>query len=124
MVKGNKVYKNPYGIEVGSEEWRSYYTDSNCVRNIKIKKNIIYDNQLCGLRIGGWTNDEKTGVVCQCEVIKNNFSRGNPENDIILSKCDGILFQGNLFKNKKNCRKAVTYDDAVSRSKIRNILFK
>lgn len=41
MVKGNKVYKNPYGIEVGSEEWRSYYTDSNCVRNIKIKK-ILY----------------------------------------------------------------------------------
>ena len=123
LVKGNKVYKNPYGIEVGSEEWRSYYTDSNCVRNIKIKKNMIYDNQLCGLRIGGWTNDEKTGVVCQCEVIKNNFSRGNPGNDIILSKCDGILFQGNLFRNKKNCRKAITYDDAVSRSKIRNILF-
>ena len=40
----------------------------------KNQKNIIYDNQLCGLRIGGWTNDEKTGVVCQCEVIKNNFS--------------------------------------------------
>ena len=71
----------------------------------KNQKNIIYDNQLCGLRIGGWTNDEKTGVVCQCEVIKNNFSRGNPENDIILSKCDGILFQGNLFKNKKIAEK-------------------
>ena len=83
LVKGNKTFKNHYGIEVGSEEWKSYYTKENYVRNIKISENIMYNNLYCGLRIGGWSNDKTTGTVYDCKVINNDFSKGNKKDEII-----------------------------------------
>ena len=121
LVKGNKVFKNHYGIEIGSEEWRNYYSDENRVQNIKVCENIIYDNYESGLRIGGWSNDETTGVVYGCKVIDNDFKRGNYKCEIILAKCENIVFKGNRFKNNKKCRDVVVYDDGINRNKIKSI---
>lgn len=124
LVKGNKTFKNHYGIEVGSEEWKSYYTKENYVRDIEISENIMYNNLYCGLRIGGWSNDKTTGTVYDCKVINNDFSKGNKKDEIILAKCDGILFKDNRFKNNSKCPENVKYDDGISRNKIKNIVFK
>ena len=123
LVKGNKTFKNHYGIEVGSEEWKSYYTKENYVRGIKISENIMYNNLYCGLRIGGWSNDKTTGTVYDCKVINNDFSKGNKKDEIILAKCDGILFKDNRFKNNSKCPENIKYDDGLSGVEIINIFF-
>ena len=96
----------------------------NYVRDIKISENIMYNNLYCGLRIGGWSNDKTTGTVYDCKVINNDFSKGNKKDEIILAKCDGILFKDNRFKNNSKCPENVKYDDGISRNKIKNIVFK
>ncbi len=121
-IKDNEVYSNPYGIEIGSEEWRSFYSDEKRVHGITVKDNLIHDNAICGLRIGGWTNDETTGVVFDCTVVGNRFENNNAE--ILLSKCDTVCFENNEFANGVECEKAVVYDVAISNGKITNIVFR
>lgn len=122
-IKDNTVYDNPYGIEIGSEEWRRFYTDSNRCRGITVENNTIYGNEECGMRIGGYTNDNSTGVVYNCTISNNDFSKGNSQAEIILAKCRKISFSGNKFKNNAKCKDMVEYDSEISRSKITKIVF-
>ena len=122
LVEGNEMYANPYGLEIGSEEWRPYYSDDLRVRNITVRNNFIHDNLECGLRLGGWTDDGSTGIVQDCNVTGNSFS-GNPV-DVILAKCDTISFEENEFSGDSAPEEAVVFDDAISADKITNILFR
>ena len=122
LVRENESYKNAYGIEVGSEEWRSYYADENRVREITVCGNSIHDNTECGLRIGGWSNDSTTGVVYNCTVCDNSFSSDGSD-EIIISKCDSIYFKNNKFDSGLTYDDVVWYDDEIDSSKITNIFF-
>ena len=126
MLKKNKVYNNFYGIEIGSEEWGKHHSPINRVQNVVVTNNLLYKNIQCGLRLGGWTNDNRTGVVYNCKIIHNDFTKGNSKDgtEIILSKCDNILFKGNRFKNNANCKSVIYYDEDIDKSKITNIKFR
>lgn len=124
IVQGNSVTNNFYGIEVGSEEWRSDYDENNQVRSITIKDNQIYDNSDCGLRLGGWTNDDSTGVVRDCIITGNTFTNNSSSNsEIILAKCNNIRFSANTFGNGLSYNELLVYDEAIDRGKITNIYF-
>lgn len=124
LVSGNSVYKNSYGIEIGSEEWRDFYDENNQVKNIQVIDNRISENSECGLRLGGFTNDETTGVVTSCLIEGNSFANNGSDNtEIILSKCNNIVFKNNSFQNGLGYESVVKYDDCIDRNKISNILF-
>lgn len=121
LIENNEVYGNDYGIEIGSEEWRDYYGKDNLVRGITVNNNDIHDNTECGLRIGGWTDDDTTGTVTDCVISENRFE--NNETEILLAKCSNIRFKGNKFDKGVSCKEAVEYDDAISKDKITKIIF-
>lgn len=80
---------------------------------------------IAGFVLEGGVMNKTTGTVYDCKVINNDFSKGNKKrNEIILAKCDGILFKDNRFKNNSKCPENVKYDDGISRNKIKNIVFK
>lgn len=122
LVKDNEIHHNFYGIEVGSEEWRSFYDDNNRVREILVENNNIHDNSDCGLRIGGWSNKSDTGVVYNCTIQNNTFSH-NGDDEIIIAKCDTIYFKNNSFADGATYEDVVYYDEEIDRSKITNIFF-
>lgn len=126
LIENNETYNNYYGIEIGSEEWRKYYDDNNRVREITVKGNNIHDNLECGIRIGGWSNnDTETGYVYNCDIIENIFhnNMAHDGSEIILAKCDSIRFKDNIFDEGINYEDAVWYDDEIDPSKITNISF-
>lgn len=123
LVEDNESYNNAYGIEIGSEEWRSNYDDNNRVRQIVVKNNNIHNNSECGLRLGGWTNDDTTGVVYDCLIEGNNFYKNADGTEIILSKCDTIRFKNNTFTNGYSYSDVICYDEEIDRDKIKNIIF-
>lgn len=126
LVENNETYDNFYGIEIGSEEWRTYYDDNNKVREITVKGNNIHDNLECGLRLGGWSNNDKeTGYVYNCEITNNIFhnNMAHDGSEIILAKCDSIRFINNIFDEGIDYEDAVWYDDEIDPSKITNITF-
>lgn len=125
LISGNEVHNNFYGIEIGSEEWRSFYDKNNQVRKINVINNKIYDNINCGISIGGWTNDSSTGIVRDC-VIKDNIFHANGKNDgaeIVLNKCDNIEFKNNRFDNGNSYKEVVYWCEEIDKLKITNIKF-
>ena len=87
-VAENTIINSQYGIEIGSEERNDDYP----VKNIILKNNILNDNTITGLRIGGF--DEKdTGVVQDCDIIKNTITGSHYA--VIVSKAENINIDGN-----------------------------
>lgn len=84
----NTVKNSQYGIEIGSEERNDEYP----VKNIIVKNNILSDNTVTGIRLGGF--DEKdTGYVQNCDIIDNVISGSHTS--VIISKAKDITFEGN-----------------------------
>lgn len=110
-VSGNTVRECAYGIEVGSEEWRSHYKDyeetgdiNDCqnVRLIQVDNNVIYSNYAGGIRIGGYTEDETTGYVVGINVSENALTdngagEGGWNGEINFEKCDGVTVTKNVI---------------------------
>lgn len=111
-VSGNEVYNNMYGIEIGSEEWRYYYTNDYRVCHITVSNNNIHNNPAGGIRIGGYTGDgddayedgelKLTGWVVDSEISGNTLNNNGSGDDgyngeINFSKCDNILVKNNII---------------------------
>ena len=95
LIEGNYVYSCQYGIEIGSEELKEKYP----VIDIIVRNNVLKDNTVCAMRIGGY--DTKTsGTVYNCYVYNNSFINNNGSN-IILSKADKVVFANNIFIGNK-----------------------
>ena len=91
LIEGNYVYSCQYGIEIGSEELKEKYP----VIDIIVRNNVLKDNSICAMRIGGY--DTKTsGTVYNCYVYNNSFI-DNDGSNIILSKVDNVVFANNIF---------------------------
>ena len=89
-VAENTIVNSQYGIEIGSEEKNDKYP----VKNIILKNNVLNDNTVTGLRIGGF-DEEDTGVVKDCEIVENIISGSHTA--VIISKAEKIIFDGNKF---------------------------
>ena len=89
-VYQNTIEESQYGIEIGSEEKNDKYP----VKNIIVEKNILTDNTVTGLRIGGF-QQKATGVVKEC-TIKDNLIDGS-HNGVIISKAENIVLDNNQF---------------------------
>ena len=86
----NTIVKSQFGIEVGSEEKNDKYP----VKNILVKNNIMRDNTVVGMRIGGFEESkDETGVVHNCTIIGNTISGSHTAVDI--TKTNNIVFDSN-----------------------------
>ena len=91
LIECNLVYSCQYGIEIGSEELKEKYP----VTDIIVRNNILKENSVCAMRIGGY--DTKTsGTVMNCYVYNNSFIN-NAESHIIISKSDKLVLANNIF---------------------------
>lgn len=106
IVERNKTYGNGYGIEVGCEQLGS-------TNNITVRDNIIFDNKVAGLAIGGY-NYPTTGQVLNC-IIENNTLYNNDNTlsgsgEILISKVGNSVFYSNIiFTNAQNIALSSSY---------------
>ncbi len=116
LISDNTVYECPYGIEVGSEEWRNNFKDyeetkdynkcqNTCV--VQINHNILYKNHSCGIKIGGYTMDTSTGYVVGVSVCNNKLTNNGDGNnsyncEIAFEKCDQVTVSANEIVHKSN----------------------
>ena len=84
----NTIEKSQFGIEVGSEEKNDKYP----VKNIIVKNNVMRDNTIVGMRVGGFEEDD-TGVVHNCTISGNTISGTHTAVDI--TKSNNITFDSN-----------------------------
>ena len=92
LIEGNLVYNCQYGIEIGSEELNEKYP----VTDITVRNNILTQNTVCTVRIGGY-DTKSSGTVKNCFVYNNTFADNCGDSDIIISKVDGIVLANNIF---------------------------
>jgi len=93
LVEKNTSYENGTGIEIGCEE--NGTTDS-----ITVKNNLIYNNQVTGLYVGGYTT-LTTGQVLNSILRNNTLFQNNSINDgtgeLAISKASNCKFENNIF---------------------------
>ena len=113
LIEGNLVYQCQYGIEIGSEELNTKYP----VTDIVVRNNILTENTVCTMRIGGY--DTKTSGTVKNSIFYNNtFVNNSGDSDIIISKVDGIVFANNIFIS------SIPYvETEFSQSYIKNLSF-
>lgn len=100
-ISGNTVYANQYGIEIGAEN--PFKVPEAAVREVKVHDNYIHNNTVCGIILGGYTEDSKTGVVTSTYIYENrlvnNAEKKNLSNgEICFEKCDGIIVKNNKIQ--------------------------
>jgi hypothetical protein len=107
IVERNKSYGNGYGIEIGCEELGP-------TQHITVRDNILFDNEIAGLAIGGY-NYPSTGQVLNCTIENNtmykndNTLSGNGE--IVISKASNCIFKNNvLYTNTQNISISSSYN--------------
>ena len=107
VIENNIAYHNGYGIEVGCENIGKI-TDGIIVRN-----NIIYDNQMSAIALGGFAYPSGSGKVINSS-IKNNTcyyndysSSGNGE--LYLSYSENSVIENNIFFT--NAQNTLAYAD-------------
>lgn len=91
-IERNSCYENPVGIEVGCE-------DDGFAQYVKVRNNLIYNNQYTGLAVGGY-DDETTGQVLYSTFRNNTFFKNNSLGtgiaEITVSKASNCVFEDNL----------------------------
>ena len=87
-IAENTIIDSQYGIEIGSEEKNDDYP----VKNIIVKNNVLKDNSITGIRLGGF-DEEDTGFVQDCDIIGNTITGSHEA--VIISKAKDINFKGN-----------------------------
>lgn len=93
-VLENKIYNNGYGIEIGCEN------PKKATSSIEVKKNIIYNNEIAGLAVGGF-NYPKTGKVVNSKFYKNIFFNNTVNKksiaELYVSYLEDCYFFNNVF---------------------------
>lgn len=93
ILQYNLVYNCQYGIEIGSEEANDDYP----VRNVLVRNNVLKNNSVCGIRVGGYEK-QTTGIVRSAKFVNNTLieNGGSDGGEIIIAKSDGLAFINNL----------------------------
>ncbi|MBO9205472.1 MULTISPECIES: right-handed parallel beta-helix repeat-containing protein [Niastella] len=92
-IDRNISYQNGYGIEIGNEE-------NGTASNITVTNNLIYQNEVTGIAIGGY-DDNTTGQVTNCTIRNNSFLKNNTNNDgsgeFYITKASNCTIGNNVF---------------------------
>ena len=94
-IENNTCYRNGFGIEVGCENV------GKSASNIRVRNNLLYDNEVAGLALGGFDFPSGSGRVEFIDVrnntlLKNDFS-GSFTGELYISYCDNCLLRNNIF---------------------------
>jgi Right handed beta helix region/Secretion system C-terminal sorting domain len=95
VIENNSSRSNGYGIEVGCENI------GKAADNITVRNNIIYNNQVCAIALGGYAYPSGSGKVTNA-VIRNNSCYTNDyshsgNGELYLSYSEGSKIENNIF---------------------------
>jgi hypothetical protein len=95
IVENNTSFHNGYGMEIGCENIGKT-TDAITVRN-----NIIYDNEVCALALGGFAYPGGSGKVTNSTFRNNtcyhNDFSNNGTGELYLSYSENTIIENNVF---------------------------
>jgi Right handed beta helix region len=95
IIENNISYKNGYGIEIGCENIGKT-TDGIVVRN-----NIIYNNEISGIALGGFDYPSGSGKVINTLITNNTLYYNDYSNsgngELYLSYCENSIIENNIF---------------------------
>ncbi len=95
IIENNTSYHNGYGIEIGCEN------TGKTTSNITVRNNILYDNEVCAIAIGGFDYPDGSGKVIDCDILnntclKNDFS-GSGTGEMFITYLENVTIENNLF---------------------------
>ncbi|MFC2136782.1 right-handed parallel beta-helix repeat-containing protein [Bacteroidota bacterium] len=94
-IENNISYHNGYGIEIGCENTGKTTSD------IIVRNNVLYDNEICGIAIGGFDYPDGSGKVTDCEILNNTFVKNDfsysGTGEIYFTYVENVTFENNLF---------------------------
>ncbi|CAM4457454.1 MAG: right-handed parallel beta-helix repeat-containing protein [Paenibacillus macerans] len=91
IIEQNYSYSNDIGLEIASEH------AGKSTSNITVRSNVIYNNRLTGIAMGGY--DEERGSTVNCKIVNNTVYKNdtlNGYNGQLLVQYDT---QNNVIKN-------------------------
>lgn len=94
VIENNTSYNNGYGIEIGCEN------QDKTTSNITVRNNIVYNNEVAGLSLGGF-DYPTTGKVVDCTVTGNTFYQNDFSDsftgELFLSYSENCAIHSNIF---------------------------
>lgn len=113
IIEQNYSYNNDIGIEIASEHAGKFTS------NITIRSNVVYNNRLTGIAMGGY--DDERGSTVNCKIVNNTvynndlLDEGNGQlyvqydtknnvikNNIFVASSTGVLIYNEYTKNSGN----------------------
>lgn len=95
FIEQNYCNHNGYGIEIGCEH------PGKSASNVVVKNNILQDNQVTGLAVGGYDFPNMSGTVSQVLVRNNTFYKNDYINDFtgefLITHCNNLDMHNNIF---------------------------
>ena len=92
-ITRNRTYSNGTGIEVGNEQ-------NGNASNMIVAGNLLYQNQVAGLAIGGY-DSKTTGQVLNSIFVNNTLYQNNTlldgTGEMVVTKASGCLIENNIF---------------------------
>ena len=93
VIENNISHHNGFGIDIGCEE-------PGTTENIVVRNNLIYQNQIAGMQLGGY-DPISAGAVLDCVVSNNTFYKNDTEMDgngaILFSQFENSSIINNIF---------------------------
>lgn len=94
IIENNISHNNGYGIEIGCEN------QGKTTSNITVRNNIVYNNEVAGLSLGGF-DYPTTGKVIDCTVTGNTFYQNDYSDsftgELFLSYSEDCTISSNIF---------------------------
>lgn len=113
IIEQNYSYNNDIGIEIASEH------AGKSTSNITVRSNVIYNNRLTGIAMGGY--DTKRGSTVNCKIVNNTVYKNDTlgdgsgqlyvqydtqnnviKNNIFVASSTDVLFYNEYTKNSGN----------------------
>jgi Right handed beta helix region/Secretion system C-terminal sorting domain len=100
VIENNATFHNGFGIEVGCENI------STSSENIIVRNNIVYDNEISGIALGGYDYPLGSGKVMNCSLQNNtcyfNDYSHNGNGELFLTYSENSLIENNIFYCHQN----------------------
>jgi hypothetical protein len=100
VFERNIAHNCNIGFEMASEH------KNRTTKNIAVRNNLIYDNHVIGLAIGGYDKDR--GKTMNCTIVNNSFYNNNTDDlgwgaEILIQYyCSDNLFENNIIYAAEN----------------------
>lgn len=95
VIENNTCYHNGFGIEIGCENV------GKSTDNISVRSNILYDNEVSGIALGGYDFPNGSGKVIYSTFRNNTCFQNDYSNsgngEMYLSYSEGCAIENNIF---------------------------